>query len=186
MGAQIAYLYIMQNKDDIISKIKDVFECEQHPAKALLVKEGRVARKIYYIEAGIARAWFQSDGKEITFQFISEGQFVSSFESLLNNASSWYTIETIEPVIAYSVSVEEFRRKMALFPHIRDFYNNYVQQRLLAYQQLFISRIRDSPEERYRELLREHPETVQRVPQHYIASYLGITSVSLSRIRNRR
>ena len=176
----------MQSKDAIISRIKELFEREEHPARALLVTEGKIARKISYIEAGIARAWFQSDGKEITFQFISEGQFVSSFESFLNNARSWYNIETIEPMLVYSISIEEFRRKMAVFPHIRDFYNNYVQQRLLAYQQLFISRIRDSPEERYRQLLREHPETVGRVPQHYIASYLGITSVSLSRIRNRR
>ena len=176
----------MQSKDAIISRIKELFEREEHPARALLVAEGKIARKISYIEAGIARAWFQSDGKEITFQFISEGQFVSSFESFLNNARSWYNIETIEPMLVYSISIEEFRRKIAVFPHIRDFYNNYVQQRLLAYQQLFISRIRDSPEERYRQLLREHPETVQRVPQHYIASYLGITSVSLSRIRNRR
>jgi CRP-like cAMP-binding protein len=50
---------------------------------------------------------------------------------------------------------------------------------------LFLSRIKDSPRERYEELLREHPEIVRRIPQHYIASYLGITPVSLSRIRNR-
>ena len=59
-------------------------------------------------------------------------------------------------------------------------------ERLMYYQKLFLSRIKNSPEERYNELVKQSPHILQRVPQHYIASFLGITSVSLSRIRNRR
>jgi len=59
-------------------------------------------------------------------------------------------------------------------------------QRLVFYQKLFLSRIKDNPQKRYEDLLKQRPEIVQRIPQHYIASYLGITPVSLSRIRNRR
>jgi CRP-like cAMP-binding protein len=177
----------MDKTSAIVSRIKELFKREELPAKSVLVEEGKIAKNIYYIDKGLVRAWFLSDdGKEITFQFITEGQFISSFESLLNNERSWYSIESLEPVILYGVSIDEFRHKMDNLPHVRDFFNNYVQQRLLTYQQLFISRIRESPEERYRQLLLLHPEIVQRVPQHYIASYLGITSVSLSRIRNRR
>ncbi|GAA4178282.1 hypothetical protein [Sphingobacterium ginsenosidimutans] len=58
--------------------------------------------------------------------------------------------------------------------------------RLLFYQKLFLLRIKDKPQKRYEELLKQRPEVLQRIPQHYIASYLGITPVSLSRIRNRR
>lgn len=176
----------MRDNNLIIDRIKEHFQQEDYPSKTSLVTEGKVARKLYYIEKGLVRAWFTSDGKEVTFQFIFEGQFVSSFESLLNDAPSWYSVETLEPVTAFSISVETFRRKMETFPHIKAFYHNYVQQRLLVYQQLFISRIRESPEERYQQLIKQHPEIIRRVPQHYIASYLGITSVSLSRIRNRR
>jgi CRP-like cAMP-binding protein len=75
---------------------------------------------------------------------------------------------------------------MEQLPHVKEFYNDYIQQRLLAYQKLFVSQIKDSPEKRYHQLLQQSPEIIQRIPQHYIASYLGITSVSLSRIRNRR
>ena len=75
---------------------------------------------------------------------------------------------------------------MELHPHIKAFYHDYVEKRLLFYQKLFVAHIKDSPEQRYRELLAQHPEIVLRVPQHYIASFLGITSVSLSRIRNRK
>jgi CRP-like cAMP-binding protein len=122
----------------------------------------------------------------VTFQFIFEDQFASSFETIISRAPSWYSVETLEPVVVYSVGVDDFQQRMALHPHIREFYHRYVEARLLFYQGLFVSYIKDNPEQRYKELLRQHPEIVQRIPQHYIASYLGITSVSLSRIRNRR
>lgn len=60
-----------------------------------------------------------------------------------------------------------------------------VIDRFHSYQQLFLSRIRNTPQQRYEELLRTSPEIIRRVPQHYIASWLGITPVSLSRIRAR-
>jgi CRP-like cAMP-binding protein len=69
---------------------------------------------------------------------------------------------------------------------VKEFYYSYLQERLLKYQKLFISRIKDTAEERYAELLKQSPEVFRRVPQYYIASYLGITSVSLSRIRGKK
>jgi CRP-like cAMP-binding protein len=171
---------------NIVSKIKNLFLQEEFGAKTILVAEGKIAQKAYYIEKGAARAWFNHDGKEITFQFLFEGEFISSIESILSKSPSWYSIETIEPLTVYSISTEEFRQKMEQLPHVKEFYNHYIQQRLQAYQKLFVSHIKDSPEKRYQELLQQSPEIIRRIPQHYIASYLGITSVSLSRIRNRR
>jgi|ERR1700744_2544480 len=170
----------------ILSNIKAHFNREEFNAKALLVAEGTVASKVFYIEKGLTRVWFADEEKEVTFQFLFEGHFISSFESMLNNAPSWYSIEALEPMVVYSVTTDDFRQKMKQFPHVKEFYYHYVQQRLLFYQQLFISRIKDSPEKRYRALLQQSPEIIRRVPQHYIASYLGITSVSLSRIRKRK
>src|ERR1700761_188522 len=148
----------MESPVDIVSRIKAFFRREEDDAKTVLVTEGRVASRLFFIEKGLARAWFDHDGKEVTFQFILEGQFVSSFESLLSHIPSWYSIETLEPVVVYSVTADEFRQRMEQFPHIREFYHSYVQQRLFVYQQLFVSRIKESPEERYRDLIRQHPE----------------------------
>ena len=181
-----SYFYIMPTEPDIIQNIKKLFTREEIGAKTALVNEGAVAKKIYYLETGSARTWFNYDGKDVTFQFIFEGQFISSFESLISGAPSWYSIETMESSVVYSTTTGEFQQKMEQFPHVRDFYNHYVQQRLLLYQKLFVSHIKDSPEKRYKELLQQFPEIIRRIPQHYIASYLGITSVSLSRIRNRK
>jgi CRP-like cAMP-binding protein len=65
-------------------------------------------------------------------------------------------------------------------------FQDFIFQRFRNYAQLFLSRIKDSPQERYENLLENHSEIIKRVPQHYIASYLGITPISLSRIRNRK
>jgi CRP-like cAMP-binding protein len=176
----------MPNENQIIQKIKLLFHREEFGHKTLLVTEGSTARKLYYIEQGAARVWFNNDGKEVTFQFLFEGNFISSFESLISNEPSWYNVETLEPVVVYSITADEFRYKMEQFAHVKEFYYQYVEKRLLFYQQLFVSRIKDSPEKRYKALLQQYPEIVRRVPQRHIASYLGITSVSLSRIRNRR
>ena len=72
------------------------------------------------------------------------------------------------------------------YPEIKDGFQDILFQRFRNYAQLFLSRIKDTPGERYEELLKNHPEIIKRVPQHYIASYLGITPISLSRIRNRK
>ena len=176
----------MAEQINIIGNIKNYFTREEFPPKTLLVKEGTLAKKLFYIEKGCCRAWFNNDGKDVTYQFLFEGNFASSFETIISNEVSWYSVETLEPTVMYSVSIEDFRKRMELHPHIKAFYHQYVEKRLLFYQKLFVAHIKDSPEQRYRELLAQHPEIVLRVPQHYIASFLGITSVSLSRIRNRK
>jgi CRP-like cAMP-binding protein len=168
------------------ARIKSMFNREEFAAKSLLVKEGAMAKKIFYIDQGCCRAWFNNDGKEVTYQFLFEGNFASAFETIVAGERSWYSIETLEPTVAYSLPIEEFKHRMEQHPHIKDFFYKYVEKRLLFYQKLFVSHIKDNPEQRYRELLLKFPEIILRVPQHYIASFLGITSVSLSRIRNRK
>lgn len=169
-----------------LQDLKSIFERHEFPAKTILVNEGVVAQNIYYIEKGAARVGFNHDGKDVTIQFLFEGGFAASIESIIAAEKSWYSIETLEPVTVYSVSTESFKQKLEQLPHVREFYYQYIQQSLLSYQRRMVSQIKNTPEERYKELLREFPEIIRRVPQHYIASYLGITSVSLSRIRNRK
>lgn len=97
-----------------------------------------------------------------------------------------FSLESIEPCVILSISQKHFQFIMDNSPEIKNEIDEQIFQRLLVYQQLFLSRIKDNPEKRYKELLVKYPKILQRVPQHYIASYLGITAVSLSRIRNRR
>jgi len=176
----------MQSNTETIEKIKTLFTRHEFPAKTKLVLEEEIANTIYYVEKGAARVWLNHDGKDITVQFIFEGGFIASIESFISGEKSWYTIETVEPIIVYSITHHDLKQKMDQLPHVREFYYLCIQQLLLFYQRRMASQIKNTPEERYKQLLRESPKIFRRIPQHYIASYLGITSVSLSRIRNRR
>ena len=157
----------------------------QLPAKAILLDAGNIATDIFFVKTGCLRSWFNADGKDVTLQFFMPGQPVASFESLVNSTPSEYSIETILPTEVAIVNGLEFKSWVESHPeyHLQGIY--FAMERLSSYQKLFLSRIKDTPQERYELLLKEHPEIITQIPQHYIASYLGITPVSLSRIRSR-
>lgn len=167
-------------------KFRNLFQRETIPAKTILLQENEVSEKMFYIEKGCIRLWFNKDGKDITFQFFFEGEGVSSAESFRYDQPSLFTIESIEPCTIHILLKKDYFTIIDASPAIKQALEEQTFQRLMYYQKLFLSRIKNSPEERYRELLQHSPHVLQRVPQHYIASFLGITSVSLSRIRNRR
>lgn len=156
------------------------------PSKTIILEEGKVADRIYLIRKGCMRLFFYNEGKDITFQFFFEGDFVASFDSFYKGTPSLFSLETIEPSEVLSIKKEDFYSKIESNPSLRVLYEEKIIERFSYYQHLFLSRIKNTPQQRYEELLKEYPNIIKRVPQHYIASYLGITPVSLSRIRNRR
>lgn len=162
------------------------FKQQKVPARKVLLREGNISRKMYFIEKGCLRTWVNNDGKEITTQFFFEGDSVSSIESFRTNQPSLYSIETIESCQLLTISQKEFQMVIDESPEIKKQFEEHLFKRLFQAQQLFFSYLKNTPQQRYEDLITEYPHIVQRVPQHYIASYLGITSVSLSRIRNRR
>ncbi len=167
-------------------KFSHLFKREEIPTKTILLKEGEIAKKIYFIEKGCFRLSLNNDGTDITFQFFFEGEGISSAESFRYNQPSLYSIESLEPSIVHSLTKADYLTIIDNSPLIKQNIEEQTVQRLLYIEKLFLSRIKNSPEKRYKELLEQYPKILQRVPQHYIASFLGITSVSLSRIRNRR
>jgi len=175
------------------ASIWDKFAAASHrlevPARTVLLQEGDVSKKAYWIEKGSLRAWFSNKGKDVTFQFFFENEGVSSIESFRKSIPSPYSLETMEPCVLHWIHKKDFdliMKEMNEIPALRDQMLNVTFERQLNYMNHFMSFIRDTPRERYLNLIKEKPHIIQRVPQHYIASYLGITSVSLSRIRNSR
>ncbi|RYE58058.1 MAG: Crp/Fnr family transcriptional regulator [Sphingobacteriales bacterium] len=167
-------------------KFQHLFKRLEVPAKTTLLQEGQVSRTMFFIEKGCLRTWVNNDGKDITTQFFFEGDKVSSIESFRTNQPSLYTIESLEPCILQTISQTDFKNVLQHSPEIKEEMQEHLFKRLLNGQKTFYSFLKKTPQQRYEELLKEHPHILQRIPQHYIASYLGITSVSLSRIRNRR
>ena len=165
-------------------KIKSFFIEASYPAKQILLNEGEKAQYMYFIKKGCLRLWFNNDGKDITFQFFFENQAVSSLESFLSDEPSIFTLQCIEPCNLILIKKNDFEYIFNQ-PELKNGFQQILFSRMSNYAKLFLSRIKDTPEQRYLDLLENHPEVIKRVQQHYIASYLGITPISLSRIRNK-
>lgn len=160
----------------------------EYPARTILLREGKTAQNYYFIEKGCLRLWFDNKGKDTTVQFFFENEGVASLESFQKNIPSMFTIETMEPSVVQVLSkghfnemLEELGQNPAFLKALMEV--SFGRQR--HYMNEFLSRIRDTPLERYINLVKERSHIVRRVPQHYIASYLGVTAVHLSRIKNK-
>lgn len=164
---------------------QDLFKEQKIAAKTILLREGEVSKKAYFIREGCLRLWFNNNGKDVTLQFFFENEAVSSVESFRLGKPSLFTLESIEPSTVLVITRKNYEIFEKEVPGYKDYMLEILFQRVAHYSQLFLSRIRDSPQKRYLDLLKTHPRIIQRVPQQYIASYLGITAVSLSRIRRR-
>ena len=126
------------------------------------------------------------NGNEITTQFFFEGKGVASMESLHKDEPSEFTMESLETCILYVMGREQFFDLIEKDTDFKNWFNQLLLDRFFYYSKHLLTFLKNKPQERYNELLVKHPQILQRVPQHYIASYLGITPVSLSRIRNRK
>jgi len=185
-------LEILKNRFNLPDDQLAVFESFYHPlkvpAKTILLREGEISKRAFIIKEGCLRVWFNNDGTDTTFQFFFEGENVSSIESFRKQTPSLFTIETIESCTLCFVYKEDMDKIFKEINNSSDSVEQFLDiilDRQLHYMKHCLSFIRDSPTTRYINLLSENPHIVRRVPQHYIASYLGITPVSLSRIRNK-
>ncbi|MBB6108809.1 cAMP-binding domain of CRP or a regulatory subunit of cAMP-dependent protein kinases [Mucilaginibacter lappiensis] len=161
---------------------------QEIPAKTILLDEGKVSQNYIFIEKGCVRAFFNNNGSEKTVQFFFEDEGLTSFDSFVNNVPSQFTIETIEPSVIYLLPkpyVIQLMNELSQEPDFAQMILQMSAQRQTHYINEFVSFIRDTPEQRYQNLLTERSHIIQRVPQHYIASYLGISTVHLSRIKSK-
>ncbi|WP_316834650.1 Crp/Fnr family transcriptional regulator [Pedobacter nutrimenti] len=158
------------------------------PAKTILLEEGEKSQNYIFIEKGCVRSFFNNNGEDKTVQFFFENEGLTSFDSFVNDVPSQFTIETIEPSIVYLLPkkyVTQLMEELSTEPDFLQMILQIAAQRQTHYINEFVSFIRDSPEQRYEKLLKERPHIVQRVAQHYIAAYLGVSTVHLSRIKSK-
>jgi CRP-like cAMP-binding protein len=158
------------------------------PAKTILLEEGKKSQHYIYIEKGCVRTFLNKNGDDKTVQFFFENEGLTSFDSFINNTPSLVTIETIEPAVIFLLHkkyVTQFLEDLSQEPGFAKMIMQMAAQRQMHYMNEFVSFIRDTPEQRYQKLLKERPHIVRRIPQHYIASYLGISKVHLSRIKSK-
>lgn len=138
---------------------------------------------MYFIKKGIVRAYAHQNDHEITFWFGREGETVISMNSYLNHEPGYEDIELLEDCELYALKTTDLHQLYEQDIHMANWGRKFAERELLRTEARLISRQFSTASERYRELLHTNPDLLQRVPLGHIASYLGITQVSLSRIR---
>ncbi len=150
-----------------------------------LLLQGEVSKHAYFVEEGCLRIWHNNDGTDVTLQFFLKNDIVSSLESFFYGRPSNFGIEAITSTVVRSIDRDAFEKLMDRSDEFREYMFHALINRVADYQNLFLNRIMENPENRYRHILEHSPELLEAVPLHYLASYLGITPVSLSRIRRK-
>lgn len=187
---QVSIMEIEQILDQIsplssqsIQLIADKMQLIQLPKNTTLIDADKVEKKLYFIKKGIVRAYIIDDGKEITFWFGKEGDLILSMRSYVENKISYETIELMEDCELYEIKSSDLQLFYATNLEIANWGRKLAEIELIKTEERFISRQLGTAIDRYKKLLEENPSLINRVQLGYIASYLGISQVTLSRIR---
>lgn len=171
--------------DEEIIEVFGHFITRKVRKKEFLLRHGEVCRVRYYINKGCFRRYTIDDhGKEVILNFAFEEWWIGDLESFQKHNPSIYYIQALEDSEVFCLSNEDLELLYNAVPKFREFDNrkiensHYAMLKRLTFQSA-------SQEEKYLALIQQYPELFQRVPLHYIASYLGMEPESLSRLRKR-
>ncbi len=155
------------------------------PKGSFIAIEGKVCNHVYFLEQGCLRGFYNLDGKEITYWFAFENNFVTSFFSFITRKPGMENIQLMEDSTLWAISHQ----------HLQQLYHKHADMERLGrimheryyvmLEERFVSNHFKEARERYDNLITHAPHILQRVPLGYVASYLGITQETLSRIRNK-
>lgn len=150
-----------------------------------LLREGDISAKTYSIISGCVRQYYLVDGEEKTTFFYTEGQSIYSPNSTSARIPAKYYLSCVEYTTLSVLTLENQEEMYRRFPVLESASRASLREELNNYQEMLATYITTSPEERYLNLLKHRPELLNRVPQYQLASYLGVTPETLSRIRRR-
>ena len=156
--------------------------------KRYFAEHGMSCDKVGFILKGSVRYFHIKDGEEITGYFSFENEFLSSYKSYLTGQPGYVYIQALEDTKLITFThkdMDQMLNNPMLAYKMERFGRLIAEHYLICYEDRVTAFVTQTPEERYIQLLSTGREILQRMPQHYIANYLGITPVSLSRIRKR-
>ena len=150
-----------------------------------LLQEGDVCKYVAFVEKGLLRSYTVNDrGQEHITQFAFEGWWISDQFSFLTGEPSTYNIDALEDCELLLLSKQSEDEMLETIPKFERYFRVLLQNSLIATQKRLVSSLSQTAEERYNELISVCPETLpHRIPQHMLASFLGITPETFSRIR---
>lgn len=150
-----------------------------------LATEGKVCHHVFFLESGCVRGFYQLDGKEISYWFGFENNFVTSFYSFIARKPGAENIQCLEDCTTWSLSYDQLQQLYSFHPDLERLGRIMLERYYAMLEERFLSIHFKEARERYEELIAHRPHILQRIPLGYVASYLGISQETLSRIRSR-
>lgn len=166
--------------------IKNHLSVKKIRKRQYLLQEEDPCRHIAFVEKGMLRSYtVDKNGTEHILQFAPEGWFIADLYSFLAEEPSSYNIEAVEDSELVLISRPAYNELLKTSPKYLEFSHNLVTNAYIAMQRRINDLHERSIEERYADFISRYPQIINRVPQHMIASYLGLTPETLSRVRRR-
>ena len=172
--------------EDTIQELKKCMILCRFPKKYQLIKENTFCKSAYFIEKGMTRSFWLVNGEEITTSFSWEGGIVFSMDELYYNKPSEEFVETLEDVVVYKISLADLTRLFQTNIELANWGRIIHQNEYRRLHRSHKERLTLPAKERYEEFKQQFPQICQRVKLRYIASYLGITLPTLSRLRAKK
>lgn len=165
-------------------EIAAVFLPKEIAKDKFLLKEGRVCDEYFFMEAGFMRAFaHDTEGQEITTDFYFGSSIVFEVSSFFTRTESRENIQATEPCMGWCITYEKLNMLFHSLPEFREFGRAVLVKGFTSLKKRMLSMITETAEQRYEALLTTKPEIFQHASLKHIASYLGVTDTSLSRIR---
>lgn len=172
------------NEAEIASLVK-ILEVKKFKKREFLLQEGKVCDKISFINSGIVRLFYNVDGVENTIQFFLPNSWHTDYASFLTGQPSMENLQALESAEVLQIRKKDLYALYEQHPVFERVGRIFAEQAFLSVTRLNRMLTNEEPQERYLNLIKQRPELIEKIPQHYIASYLGIKPESLSRIRKR-
>jgi CRP/FNR family transcriptional regulator, anaerobic regulatory protein len=162
-----------------------VLEIKQLKKKDFLLQEGQICDKIYFVNSGCMRLFYNVEAVENTVQFFFADSWYTDYASFLTGRPAIENMQALEPSEVVQFKKADLYKLYDQYPVFDRVGRVMAENAFLSLSKLNQMLANEEPEQRYLNLLKQRPELVEKIPQHYIASYLGIQPESLSRIRKR-
>lgn len=176
---------VFHTSDDQIKAIENVMQVVSLEKNKFFLKENEICKSIGFIEHGSMRLFYETPEKEVCNDFFFENSLVGSMASFLTQTPSIVNIAAVEKCELLLFEYSDVITLTQKFPALKILANIILQEQLIRAEKREASLLRDTPEERFKNLLEEHPKIFKRIPLRYVASYLGITPETLSRYRSK-
>jgi CRP-like cAMP-binding protein len=165
-------------------QIAEKFKGRKTARNEYLLKEGAVCGESHIIEEGIIRSYiYDLEGDDITTAFYSKQMFASDLLSFFKRTPSKENIQALTDCQTWYITYDDMQESFHAIPEFREFGRQNIINQFGILQQRMLSMLQQTAEQRYGDLVYAHPEILQHAPLKFIATYLGITDTSLSRIR---